>query len=740
MESSDLDEIIVYGTKQEKSLQEVPDSINVTTGEAIIDRNILDLEDLLKRIGNADSIQNIRNVQPAVVPSADSGAAPSVAVYLDNARLTGAAVAASGSTGIWDLEQVEVLRGPQSTRQGENTLAGAIVLRTARPTYEFGGRARLIGAEDGQYTASVALGGPILADQLAFRASFDYQTRDGYIAAPTLNTDELDADDQYTSRLALLFEPAGLENFTALFNFGAQIRDSFGSDSLIDIDDDISDREAVQGIVQFGDNQEQIYNLSLELNYAVNDAFKLTSVTTYSDYTFDRIRSNNLGDTVSDQIFTQELRAQFELGPFSGIFGAYTSFQDESFVLISPATNASDGTPIPTSFLLGNFAAQAMLDPAQTAALFALYPPLLPLQIGFAPGLPTNNAIEREKYAVFGEVDWQAADKLMFTFGLRLDHEENQTTGRGGQRIAQSALAQFPMDLSVIGDPAVAAVAGQANFLIPFLFTQSGESTASTSNTVLLPRAGVQYEWTETLTTSFTISRGYRSGGVGITNLGSNIATFEPETLWNYELSLRSLWLDERLRFNVNAFYIDWQDQQIQVTNPLNAFDAPIENAASSHVIGFEIEASLEVADGLNTYATLGYAKGEFDELANPNCTQGDCSGNDFVNAPRFSGAIGGIYKHSSGAFAQADLSYRDDASSTIGNFEGVSPITGAPILNYDSQVIIDAQIGYAFDNDVRVTLFGQNLTDEEAAIFIGAPLVQLRNPRFFGGRVDISF
>ncbi|MEM8985770.1 MAG: TonB-dependent receptor [Pseudomonadota bacterium] len=736
----EADVIFVQGTKRERQLQDIDDSISVTTGEDIIDRNIIDLDDLLKRVANADSILQIRNLQPAVIPSADSGAAPSVAVYLDNARLTSAQVPASGSTGIWDLEQVEVYRGPQSTRQGENTLAGAIILQTARPTFEFGGRARFIAAEDGQYTVSAAVGGPVVADELAFRASLDYQTADGFISAPGLGiTDDFDESEQYTGRLAFLYEPSSASRFNALLNLSVQMRDATGSEGTVTLDNDPFDREVVFNAFQLGDKDEETYTASLEMNYELNDAVTLTSVTTYSDYSFERIRSNNLGDTVEDSLITQELRAQFDVGRFSGIVGAYTSYQEESYEFITPATNVTPGTPVDALPLVAGLGLQAGLNDAQIGTLVSLYPTGIFLEAGPAPGQPSRNVIERNKYALFGEVDWAATDRLTFTGGLRLDYEENETDARGGLRVAPATLNAFPNPATIV-DPQVAAAAAQINFFVPLQFTAVGTSTEETSDTVVLPRAGVRYDWSDTLSTAFIASRGYRSGGGSISNLGASVVSFDPETLWNYEVSLRSTWLDNRLRFNANVFYIDWQDQQVQVANPFNPFDAPILNAASSTVVGFEIETAFDVTDRLSGYASIGYSDTEYDEFpVSGNCVNGDCSGNEFVNAPPLTGAIGGVYRDPSGVFLQADVSYRDEAYSELGNFEGLSPITGQPVFNFGEQVIVDAQIGYEFDN-VRVSVFGRNLTDEEDFTFIGPPEAGLLAPRVFGGRIDLTF
>ena len=136
---------------------------------------------------------------------------------------------------------------------------------------------------------------------------------------------------------------------------------------------------------------------------------------------------------------------------------------------------------------------------------------------------------------------------------------------------------------------------------------QAGASAPTDSRDfeAFLPKLGLTYNWTDDLSTSAIVQRGYRSGGSTVNIARSTVVPYDPEYTWNYEFSLRSLWLDGDLSVNANAYYIDWTDQQVWVNLGLNDFDTQTENAGSSHLYGFEVEADATIARGIDLYGAL---------------------------------------------------------------------------------------------------------------------------------------
>ena len=166
------DTVIVTGQKIDRSLQDTPESVAVVTQLDIQTQNINDLADAISRTANIatrfdDRGFSIRGISNENVSGA--GFSDLATIYVDGAPISRDAVR-GGPLNIWDIEQIEFLRGPQSTLQGRNALAGAIVINTAEPTYDWQGRARaVVSSSEEEQRFGAAFGGPIVDDQVAFR-------------------------------------------------------------------------------------------------------------------------------------------------------------------------------------------------------------------------------------------------------------------------------------------------------------------------------------------------------------------------------------------------------------------------------------------------------------------------------------------------------------------------------------------------------------------------------------------
>ena len=200
------DQIVVYGTKQARSLDDVASSVDVTTAEEIAREPITDLYDIIDRIPNVSQSFgglgfSIRGVDQRGV----GGNGATLTIYVDDSPLSNQTTF-FGPLDSWDLQQVEVYRGPQSTNFGRNSLAGAIYVRTQDPTYEWDLKARAEAGNNGTYQGAVAFGGPIIEDELAFRFAGNYRESEGF-GFNTFLDKEADATELKTGRLKLLFEP-----------------------------------------------------------------------------------------------------------------------------------------------------------------------------------------------------------------------------------------------------------------------------------------------------------------------------------------------------------------------------------------------------------------------------------------------------------------------------------------------------------------------------------------------------
>jgi outer membrane receptor protein involved in Fe transport len=371
--------IIVTGEKTDRSLQDTVTSVGIVTGETIETQGITSLSEAFDYIanvnlGNTEGGFSIRGIPFDNLLGA--GSSPLAQIYVDDVTLSDQSTR-FGAEGIWDVSQIEVLRGAQSTVQGRNALAGSIVIRTNDPTFDWEGKARVIGltADGGdEFAVSGALGGPIIDGVLAFRVAGERRESDGFVSNPITGGD--DFNDQWTGRVKLLFTPT--PDIRSLLTYAyidvdvanrVSDRRSRGADGFVNFEDVVPGNEFNrETFLNSPDSNRNIqHNLSWKTDWDISQAVRLTSITTYSDgvieerldsdgtflnpalfptapivindpfgipfvptgpYVFNTEATQNETQT----IFTQELIAAFDNdGPLRGLIGAYyvSSKEDE---------------------------------------------------------------------------------------------------------------------------------------------------------------------------------------------------------------------------------------------------------------------------------------------------------------------------------------------------------------------------------------------------------------------------
>jgi len=653
--AEESDEIIVTGQKSNRSLQDTPASVMVMKAEAIAHQNLINVYDILERTPNLAIDGNrttfsIRGIDAFSVSGGGDGALASV--YVDGAVMPRSALTA-GPLDLYDIAQVEVFRGPQSTVQGRNALAGAVIIRTADPTYEWTGQARLLLTDkDGQRRGGAALGGPLIADQLAFRLAGEIARSDGLIRNVTLGQDG-DKRASETVRGKLLVTPSALPDLriVATYMHDRHKRGYFYSE--FDAPYDPRDRIATEDV---NDTQTVTSDIAtLEIGYDLTAGFRLSSVTNYSKVVFrsfaDPDRNPTPGQTSRvydpDETFQQEVRLNIDKSWVQGVIGAYY-LRDDNRDYFFEATQSLNLTRLGVDQqLLALGLPQATVD-----TVLGLYGGVVPIRNSLAQPRLTKN------YAGFAGLTFPLTDRLKLTAGLRYDHE-SQLRGATQTVVIDRALPD-PANLPI---PALAPIVTQLNALL--------QATAANANSVeplqtvtyqaWLPKFGVSYELSRDATLSFTIQRGYRAGGAGLNQQRAQAYEYDPEYTTNYELALRSEWFDRRLTVNANAYWIDWSDQQVSVQlTPGAVFDTQVINAGKSRLYGFELEMSGRPVRALNLYGGLGYSRTKFREF---NVTVGSlfrgATGNEFARAPHWTASAGATWHDESGVFVNLNANYR---------------------------------------------------------------------------------
>lgn len=686
-ESVHLDRITVVGEKTPRSLQETVSSVSVITAENIEDSLLFDLNNVYNRVVNVSQAFggegfSIRGINFSTIAGGNTTGSNLGSLYIDGAFISGFGISL-GQDQLWDVEQVEVFRGAQSTNQGRNALAGAVNIRTKSPTFDWTADSRLLYNDLESYRSSIAFGGPVIEDILAFRIAADYVKTDGFIENPTRNDNAYGGGRDSMIRGKLLFRPTAEDDFSALFTFSRSENKS-GDDVVAIFDpsgNPISpfERKIFSNVEGFENVDQDI--LSLNMAYPINSAFRLESVTSYNRTRYERQDDDDQGATgeqnrrlrdETSNVFTQELRFHLDHGGWRGHVGGYYFRQTRD--------NESD--------FIGSVDVNDFVGPA----LARFY------QNPFPTSRVADFDVTINNWAVFGELEYSFNEYLTVYGGIRYDNEIQDFTNH-----QQLSLLAPLADPATIPFPFNAFASFFNNSLDPFLEPTDLDSRAEFS--ALLPKGGFTVNWTENFSTSLTYQRGYRAGGNDLVVGPPNV--YAPEFTDNYEFALRSLWFDERLSLNANLFYIDWKDQQVLV--PQNIPNTPpgsifhTENAGQSELYGFELEMNGRPLSGLDLYAGVGFVHSKFKEFETANL---DLSGNIFTNSPKWT-ASGGFFKRWQDGwlknfFLGADVTYQDRSFDDPAN----------TLIN-DARTILNARLGYENDH-FSAMVFSQNIFDAE--------------------------
>ncbi len=726
-----LEEVVVTGEKIERSLQETTTSVAVTTARQIEQQNILRLQDIYDRTANVSETYGsagftIRGIANNGVSAA--GSAPLATVYLDGAALP-TSILYGAPTDMWDISQVEILRGPQSTLQGLNTLAGAVIIRSTDPGDEWSGRARVYGTDEDDYVYSLAAGGP-LTDDIGVRLATEYRDSDGYIRNVTRGKPE-NPLESLNVRGVLTWQPSALPDLQARLSFTHFERE--GGYSFMYTDTKVPSffdrRTNASDYPNTGDIDIDIANL--ELNYELSDTLRLNSTTSFNTATehtsYDGdFTAASIGFGTQDRDYdtlSQEFRLSYDTERLSGLLGAFYYQREQVF------TNASlSNVATPTDVIAGLLQANG-LDAGTAGMIAGLYGNALPaIPVDYA----SRGETDVETFALFGDGRWHFTERLALLAGFRWDHEVNTTQTASTSEFVGTY--PNPNDFGAPGSPLWLAISGINQAVGGFVEQAAAVTPASRRDfDAFLPKLGVSYAITPDVNTAFVVQRGYRSGGSGENIARAIVVPYDPEYSWNYEVSLRTQWLDQRLTLNANAFYVDWNDQQVAVNFGLNAFDSHTVNAGRSHLYGFEIELAHRLTSTVDWYASLGHVRTQFDDFEVVVGSFDDLSGREFPYAPKWTLGAGVNVRWQHGIGANINANYRSNVFTDV----------GAQQNNYhvSSRTVVNARVGRDGDH-WGVHLVANNLFDEEYSQYdnIGLGMAVLGAPRVIGVMLDAKF
>lgn len=652
----ELDPITVEGEKISRDYFRTYTSIGVVTGETISDYNIPDLRRSFDMLANVRSFRTgdggngfvIRGLNSEGVSATSAGSAPLISVIVDGA-IQNTEATRRGARGIWDVEQIEVLRGPQSTIQGRNALAGAAVIKTNDPTYTPGAIFEGQGGGSDYKMGAFVVNAPLVQDQVALRVAGQSmrQTNGVTYSNPAFNVLGKDQLDQIRGKL--LITPAAMPGLRALFTVSRTLDNPMQTSVT---GPDFFARQYDANISMFPElRKAAVNNYIADISYEFSPGVKVQSITALAD-TKVRITGPNQpiwfrDDTRNGEDLSQDLRFSFDQpdSRLSGVLGLFA----------------------------GRFTSHS--DALATTSLA----PFFPIQEGTFDYKDTS-------VAAYADLRYRVWDKWTLLGGGRLLRDESKKNF--------AAMAWDPFS----GGPPM-----------------SLNEVSASSNTEFLPKFGLAYDLAMNQTIAGTVSKGYRKGFSELPVGTTTINQVNPEFMWAYELAYRSKWWDDRLQINANIFYYDYKGQQLTSEVPGGAGQTITRNIGRSHLYGGEIEARMRPLEGLTLFASVGLLKTKFDEAIT--FDQGalrNYSGNEFPESPSVTATIGGIWKHQSGFFAGADVSYTD-------GYFSPRDLSNNPLRYVDSFTLVNAQLGYETKHGT-LAIFARNLFDKQYLTAISTP------------------
>lgn len=697
---TDAGDIIVTAQRRSERLQDIPMAITALGGAALERAPISNISDLQTSIPNVNiSLRNgsgvvaIRGIGYDIVTA---GADGSVAIHSDGVYQSRPA---AGLSSLFDVERIEVARGPQGTLYGRNATGGAINIISRKPTSSLEGYVDFSYGNYNAISVEGAISGPLAGEKLRARIAAKLEDRDGW-GTNLFNGKDVDDVKSRSIRAMLDFLPSETVSFLLTgeyfkrddsanaLHFDGCVAPVCNANTAINRGFSIppNPRDVNQD-AQAGYRPEQ-YGVTLTSKVELPFA-DLIAISGYRD---------------GKSYFYSDFDATAQLGSFATREENYHTFSQE--VQLGRSGGAID-------WILGAY----YFDEKNFARTNAQFPPFL------APALSRvfqGGTLYTKAFAGFGELSYHITPELTVTAGGRYSSEKKRiedeyiftngpvnTRGRPGQAMACVVCVSIPN-----------AVRFNA-------FT---------------PKFGAQYKFSPRQMIYVNVQKGFKSGGFAV---GAVTPAFQPETIWSYEAGLKAEWFDRALTTNIAVYHYDYKDLQVgQIVGTVTE----IRNAAAAKIDGVEAEVRLAIGDHLTLdgFGSYNHARLSSYTAVNPALPSQNpnLSGNLLSNAPKWTGKVGAEY---STPISNGNLTLRGEMFTS-------SRVFFSPFNNLTNSqkpyTLFNANIRYEGDNDWYASLFMSNITNRlvksgsivssgAVGAFIAA---QYLPPRMYGIKVGKRF
>lgn len=731
-----LDGIMVSAQKREQMNKDVPIAITSYGGKFLDNTNTFEYDAFSEFVpGLQIQIQSVNNpgivVRGITSDSGDSRVEPRVSVFQDG-------VSISKSRGsvveLYDMERVEVLKGPQGTLFGRGAQIGAVHLIQNKAKNE---NSAYLKAAYGNFNQRILTGHvntPLLEDKLFLRVAGIYNGRDGFLenrSGGDLNGKETLA---FRTSLKYLVGEKTTLDFIANWQRDTPPGTSFKSGRFAPLGGDTNPNTFAD--LERGEElgvDRNVWGLTAILKHNFNENWDFTSISAYREFDSDEAFDADgtaapvlfFREQAKGNQFSQEVRFNFDTNDrFRGFFGANFFAEDGS-------------QSVPLEINEQSYAALLLAgDNFIVNGVPTLIPniPNDPEAFGPLAGAPlqdfnterSTNFGKNYSGDLFADGSYDLTDKLTATVGLRLTWEN-----------INAALE--------VEDAEVSGLLG--NFIGSFpnnIFgsTDNRRRKASENFTSAVGRFALDYKLNEQISVFGNISRGRRPNVINVTATDVNVLS--DETVWSYELGLKTLFMDNRLQFDANAYYYDYQNFQTSIATFDPGGDGLLivpNDSGSATAYGFETSLQYAVTQNISLFANYAFVDATFDDTDEDGNPQ-ELAGNRFRLTPEHSYSLGGNVSVPISsrveAFFLPTYSYKSEVFFEETNLPGISQ---------DGYGLLNLRLGARLDKTKELTFFVTNALDEEFIIdagntgqAFGIPTFIAGPPRFFGAQFSIRF
>jgi len=678
-----LEEVIVTATLRQQSLLEAPVSVTVLDEATLRDAGRQHFEDVLTSVPNlhwAGGTSRPRFFQLRGIGEREQyeGAPnPSVGFLIDDIDFSGIGMPAT----LFDVDRIEVLRGPQGMRYGANALAGLIVMRSADPRPEFGFSTEAsLGEYDSRSVGAVATG-PVESLDSSWRIAVQRFRSEGFRTDPYLHRDDTNGRDELTARVKWRWQPSDTTKVDLTW-LHADLDNGYDAWSIDNSRRSLSDRP--------GKDAQKADGGSLRIETRAGSIGSLTAIAALADSDGDYSFDGDWGNADSWAPYTYDY-----------FYRAQTNRRTRSFEVRLASDAAEKVGDI--AWLVGAYTL-SLDERIHEISVGEYVDPFTPEYSGSSDDVLTSN-YDARNIAVFGQLDGNLSERWGWSFGLRAEQRDADYRDSGVQK----------------DEPRV--------------------TSTSEDDTMWGGQATLHFDVQPNVRLFSTLSRGYKAGGFNLGRAAAIRERFAPEYLWSLDVGAKGEWFERRLYADITAFYMKREDMQVATGVQLDPIGDPnsylffTDNASGGRNAGIETSVRWRITRELELGGSLGLLHTRYSGYR-PEGT--DISNRDQAHAPEYQLSLNATWRSPLGWMARVDFSAIDDYYFDVPSNDPVANNQRAPAYS-----LTNLKLGYEGAN-WAVYLWGRNVFDEDYVVrgfyfgneppdFANKRYTQLGEPRQFG-------